>query len=249
MKSDRKRLFSLIRSDLIMMNGGKNSLKLLVVILCLTFGAMVFIAPFMAILVPPLMSFFFVPMLFGNEMKYHSEKMNAVLPVSRKDVVNSRFLLTMTFYAGISLLFYVLMILAVINQQRQGVILFLSSFNAPYAAAFAIGAVIISDKLRKLFSDSRKTSITAKTGGIRKAGMKEYIRALVISGVLIFIFLLVFADLLPAVPALGFVIGLLMILEKTADGILLLAAALTIAGLTVAYRYICTVCEYEDKEL
>ena len=196
-----------------------------------------------------LMSFFFVPMLFGNEMKYHSEKMNAVLPVSRKDVVNSRFLLTMTFYAGISLLFYVLMILAVINQQRQGVILFLSSFNAPYAAAFAIGAVIISDKLRKLFSDSRKTSITAKTGGIRKAGMKEYIRALVISGVLIFIFLLVFADLLPAVPALGFVIGLLMILEKTADGILLLAAALTIAGLTVAYRYICTVCEYEDKEL
>ena len=249
MKSDRKRLFSLIRSDLIMMNGGKNSLKLLVVILCLTFGAMVFIAPFMAILVPPLMSFFFVSMLFGNEMKYHSEKMNAVLPVSRKDVVNSRFLLTMTFYAGISLLFYVLMILAVINQQRQGVILFLSSFNAPYAAAFAIGAVIISDKLRKLFSDSRKTSITAKTGGIRKAGMKEYIRALVISGVLIFIFLLVFADLLPAVPALGFVIGLLMILEKTADGILLLAAALTIAGLTVAYRYICTVCEYEDKEL
>ena len=249
MKSDRKRLFSLIRSDLIMMNGGKNSLKLLVVILCLTFGAMVFIAPFMAILVPPLMSFFFVPMLFGNEMKYHSEKMNAVLPVSRKDVVNSRFLLTMTFYAGISLLFYVLMILAVINQQRQGVILFLSSFNAPYAAAFAIGAVIISDKLRKLFSDSRKTSITAKTGGIRKAGMKEYIRALVISGVLIFIFLLVFADLLPAVPALGFVIGLLMILEKTADGILLLAASLTIAGLTVAYRYICTVCEYEDKEL
>ena len=49
MKTDRKRLFSLIRADLIMMNGGKNSLKLLVVILCLTFGAMTYIAPFMAI--------------------------------------------------------------------------------------------------------------------------------------------------------------------------------------------------------
>ena len=125
MKTDRKRLFSLIRADLIMMNGGKNSLKLLVVILCLTFGAMTYIAPFMAILVPPLTSFFFVPMLFGNEMKYHSEKMNTVLPVSRKDVVDSRFLLTITLYTGISLLFYVFMILAVINQQHQGIILFL----------------------------------------------------------------------------------------------------------------------------
>ena len=195
MKTERKRLFSLIRADLIMMNGGRNSLKLIVLIMCLTFGAMTCIAPFMAIPVPPLMSFFFVPMLFGNEMKYHSEKMKTVLPVSRKDVVDSRFMLTISLYTGISLLFYVFMVLAVMNQQRRGVILFLSSFNAPYAAAFTAGAVIISGKLRKLFSDSGKMSTAAKTGGIRKAGMGEYIRALVVSGVLIFLFLLVFADL------------------------------------------------------
>ncbi|SEK89160.1 ABC-2 family transporter protein [Ruminococcus sp. YRD2003] len=249
MKNESKRLFSLIRADIIMMNGGKNSLKLIVLIMCLTFGALTCIAPFMAILVPPLMSFFFVPMLFGNEMKYHSEKMNSVLPVCRKDVVDSRFLLTISLYTGISLLFYVIMVLAVVNQQHQGIILFLSSFNAPYAAAFAAGAVVISGKLRRYFSGGGKMSITSKTGGIRKAGMKEYIRALVISGVLIFLFLLVFADLLPSVPALGFIVDLVRVLGSAADGIMLMAAVLTLAALTVAYRYVCSVCEYEDKEL
>lgn len=249
MNNDRKRIFSIMRADLIMMNGGRNNLKLIVLIMCLTFGAMTYIAPFMAILLPPLMSFFLVPMLFGNEMKYHCERLNTVLPVSRKDVADSRFLLTMSLYTGISLLFYVFMVLAVINQQHQGIILFLSSFNAPYAAAFSAGAVIISGKLRKYFSNVGKSSGEAKTGGIRKAGMKEYIRAVVVSGLLIFLFLLVFADLLPTIPLLEFVADLMRILGNAANGILLFAAFLTIAALSVTYRYICTVCEYEDKEL
>lgn len=248
MKNDN-RLLSLIRADLITMNGGRNSLKLVVLIMCLAFGAMTYFAPFMAVLVPPLVSFFFVPMLFGNELKYHSERLNTVLPVSRRDIVDSRFILTLSFYCGTSVLFYVLMALAVLNQQRQGIIISLSDISPFYLAAFTIGAVIISGKLRKHFANSRAMTMTSETGGIRRAKKREYVYAVIMAAMLILLCLLIFSDVLPAVPTLSLIVHFLGILGEAAGGLLLAVLFLTAAAFPVVYKYICTVCEYEDKEL
>jgi hypothetical protein len=188
-------------------------------------------------------------MLFGNELKYHSERLNTVLPVSRRDIVDSRFILTLSFYCGTSVLFYVLMALAVVNQQKQGVIIRLADIAPFYFAAFTIGAVIISGKLRKYFANSRAMSMSEKTGGIRCAKKREYVYAVIMAGMLIFLCLLVFSDVLPAVPVLSFIAHFLSILGEAAGGALLAAFFLTIAAFSVAYKYICTVCEYEDKEL
>ncbi|MDE5991646.1 MAG: ABC-2 transporter permease, partial [Oscillospiraceae bacterium] len=190
-----KKLFDLMKIDLITMNGGKNSMKTIAVLIVVCCGFTGFcISPIAGVECPFLMGVFFVPMLFRNELKYHSGKLWGLLPVSRRDIVNARFLLVLGLYTISSLLFYLLMlislafkpyylffgedaenmdIIALLAERSGGALTALGVFNLIYFAGFAIGMILATGTLRNYFEDPEMVELSLSLGKV-KAHKKDY---------------------------------------------------------------------------
>ncbi|MDE7098910.1 MAG: ABC-2 transporter permease, partial [Ruminococcus sp.] len=157
-----KKLFDLIKADFITMNGGKNNMRTIFIFLfifCGVFG--LFISPLFGIYCPILMGGLFVPTIFKNERKYHSEKLHCLLPVKKQDVVKARFMMILGLYIIMSFLFYLIMLIALIfktyylfwgammaenmeilsllAERSGGTFTVFGLFNLIYIVAFAIG--------------------------------------------------------------------------------------------------------------
>ncbi len=268
--SDKKRLLDLIRTDLITMNGGKNNTRFLAVLLVLLFGGLGFVfSPLLGLYVPLMVSGFFVPMLFQNEIKYHSGKMFALLPIARKDMVRSRFILSVILYLAFALLFYLLMLISlklkpyyfflaaeVETAKEIDIIRLLAElsgmtelglFNLLYFSAFSIGLMLVSGSLRKYFKDEKAFDATI-SGGLRKATKKDWAYALMFLGFLL-LWILIVSDILPIAPAVSVIMQLFVQLAKAANGFLLGAVLVTMAVFSAIYKYNCTIMEYDEKEL
>ncbi|MGN1137387.1 MAG: ABC-2 transporter permease [Oscillospiraceae bacterium] len=271
-KNCQKKMLDLIRSDFITMNGGKNNTRVIAVLITLFFGGLGFMfSPIVGLYVPFLVGTFFVPMLFQNEMKYHSEKLFSLLPIERKDLVRSRFVISVVLYIVFSLVFYFLMLISlkikpyyyimgeeaehadVIMQlaQKSGTMTELGIYNLLYFAVFSIGLMILSGSLKKYFNDSRAFEVII-SGGMRRSNKKENFRILLMLGVIAIVIVLVamiISGYLPIGTAGTVILQLIIQLASAANGFLLGAVLLTIAVMTVIYKYICTVLEYDEKEL
>ncbi len=265
----RKKLLDLMRTDFITMRGGKNNLKITIIIMLLLFSALGFLfSPLMGLYMPLGFSGFFVPMLFQNEMKYHSEKMFALLPIHRKDLVRSRFLMSIVLYLAFAIGFYLLMLISLklkpyymmygedaehldiiklLAQKTNGSMSELGIFNLLYFGAFSFGSTFISGNLRRYFKDSEAFNASL-TGGFKKATKQDY-RYTVIAFVLILIVILGVTDVLPVRKAIAPVLQLLIQLAEVANGFLLGAVLITMAIFHTIYQYICTILEYDQKEL
>ena len=265
MQAEIKRIKDLIRTDLITMSGGKSSQKTMVVLCVIAFGAMgMVVSPLAGLYIPLLMGGFFVPMLFGNEMKYHSEKMFALLPVRRKDIVRSRFVLSVGAYVIAAALFYLLMLLSIklklflwfIDDEKFDILSMLAEssgsmmseigfFNVLYFAVSFWGLTLTTSALRKYF---RNSAVFDTSVIIKKAGKQDYkmfiIAMLIIIGVVIFI-----TDLLPVRAALAPVGAVIAQLATAANGLLMGGVLLAMGAMSSVYKYICTLLEYEEREL
>ena len=258
---------NLIQADIITMNGGKNNLRFTMILMLVIFGSMGFLlSPLMGLYCPLMLSGFFVPMLFQNEMKYHSEKMFSLIPISRKELVTSRFLLTIGLYTVCDLIFYLLMLLSLnlklyrkitdtidiigyIVKKSEGSFTELGFLNLCYFAAFAIGLIVSANALRMYFRDGElfaaAFSITTKT---KKMPLKNYIPAILII-LAIFIFFLIITGIIPIGTAMLVILQLFIQLAEAANGFLLGAMLTAIAVMEAGYHYICTVLEYDQKDL
>lgn len=265
-----KKLFDLMKVDLITMNGEKNSMKTLAVTMIVFCGGMGFlISPIAGVFCPFLMGAFFVPMLFQNELKYHSGKLWGLLPVGRRDLVNARFLMVLGFYTGSSLLFYLLMlpslvfkpyyllfgenaekldIISLFAERSGGALTVFGVFNLIYFAGFAIGMMVAAGSLRNYFKDPERFERSLSLGKIRKAAKKEYVIALSIFAVIL-LFVLIVSGILPTGSVAAVIIQLFTQLAGAANGFLLGAVLVTMAVFSAIYKYICTVLEYDEKEL
>lgn len=258
-----KRIINLMRTDLITMNGGKGNLKSVAVAMLLLFGLIGFIiSPLAGIYTPLMTSFFFVPMVFQNESKYHSSKMFALLPINRKDLVRSRFILCIGIYTIVCIIFYLLMLLSmqfkiynyingefdvleVMAKNFGGGFTSLDMFNLLYFSVFSLGLIALSSSLRKYFKDSKK--VTAQFS-FNKASKQECFIAILIFVMLILI-VLVISGILPIDSALVVILLLLKQIAGVLNGVLLGIVMLTIGIMTTVYKYICTILEYDEKEL
>lgn len=262
----RRKILDLIRTDFITMNGGKNNMRTIFIITLLIFGVLGFIFnPVMGIYVPVIVGLLFVPMLFQNELKYHSEKMFAILPIDRKDLVRSRFIMSVILYLAVFVLFYLLMLLSLklklfylffgedaevmniiglLAQRSGGSMTELGVFNLLYFGVFSFGLMCISGNLRKYFKDSKAFN-AALTGKMRKGDKKEVILAFA----LIMFMVLAVTDILPIGSALAPVMQLLLQLAKAVNGFLLGAVLVAMSVFSTIYKYICTILEYDEKEL
>lgn len=266
-KNKRSKLLDLMHADLITMNGGKNNMRTTLLVSVLFFGAMGFLfSPLFGMYVPMIMGAFFVPMVFNNEMKYHSERMYVVLPIARKDLVRSRFLMSITLFTAASLLFYLLMLLSMHlkvyyiffgeDAEHMDVIrLFAESYGMTetgmlgllYSVVFSFGLHLISGNLWKYFKDSKDFTAVI-SGEFRKANKKDK-GYLLLTLVIILFLVLAVTDILPIKSAISPVMQLLVQLAGAADGFLLGAVMVAMAVFFSIYSYICTILEYEEKEL
>ena len=265
----RKRILDLIHTDFITMSSGKNNMKIPVIIIVLLFGTLGFLfSPLLGLYMPLGFSGFFVPMLFQNEIKYHSEKMFALLPIHRKDLVRSRFIMSIVLYLVFAVLFYLLMLISLklktyyimygedaehldiikmLVQSTDGSMTELGIFNLLYFGAFSFGSTFISGNLRRYFKDSKVFDATLSKG-LKKVTKQDYAYTL-LAFVLILVLILGVTDVLPVKNAVVPVFLLFLQLAQIADGFLLGTVLVTMAIFSTIYQYICTVLEYDEKEL
>ena len=202
MKINWSLMREIIRVDRITMQGGKdNNMKLILIVCGGLFGGLgFFVSPLMGLYLPFLLAGFFVPMLFQNEIKYHSTKLWALLPIRRRDLVNARFLMVYGLYAIVSTVIYLLMVLALYLQpwrliytgiegssegvENMEIVSMLASklglspiglFNLLFFACTALGIVWIATTLRSYFRDESIISTALQLGksGKRKKGTME----------------------------------------------------------------------------
>lgn len=265
-----KKIFDLMRIDLITMNGGKNNMKTLFIIMFIFFGGFGFaFSPIFGVFGALLIGGFFVPMMFQNEVKYHSEKLQTILPIKRRDLVNSRFILTIGLYTIVFLLFYFLMLLslhfkpyyavmgedaeqldiiALIVKNSGGAFTEFGLFNLLYFSVYAIsGLMNCTSLLRKYFKNNESLN-SSTTFNIKKADKKEMAFGLFILAVVAFIVLSI-TGIIPAFTALAPVRMVMLQLAQAANGLLLGAMEISFAVMWAFYHYFCTVLEYDDKEL
>ena len=261
----------LIRVDLITMNGGKNSMRTVFVLVFIFVGVMGFLfSPTFGLLCPLLTGSFFVTMMFQNELKYHSEKMFCVIPINRRDLVNARFLLTVGLYTAQFVIFYLLMLLsmklkiysiifgdesaefdriAYLASVSGNMFTELGLFNLFYFSAYSFGLMGSAGQLRKYFKNSEAFSGTLTLGTKKdEVRRQELIAAMIVLGVMLAA-VLVIADILPIIPILLPIFATLLQLAQAADGFLLSAVMVAVSVLTAVYKYVCTVVEYDEKEL
>lgn len=258
---------NLILSDLMIMKGGKknNMISLYITMLIFMLAGGFCISP-LGGLVTPLMFSVIPMMIVQNEMKYHCEKLSALLPVRRRDVVNARFLLSLGIYLLASAAVYPVMLLSLklrfyetITEEKD--ILFnlveklgsfteLGLFNLIFCITFSFGLVIMTKTLKQLFEDNSSAAALfglQQTPGVKRRN-KELIRV-VVSILLVLLAFLCITGIIPIGTTAALIIKLLIQLAKTANGVLLSVMLLFWAICKMLLVYISTVVNYEKKEL
>ena len=260
-----KKIYNIIHTDMITMNGGKNNLRGIVILITLIFGAMgFFVSPIAGVYCPFEFGCFFVPMLFQNEQKYHSEKMYSLIPIDRKDLVRSRFIFTIGIYTVMSAIFYVLMLISMklewylnltegddviaMMTAKMGGFSKLGLFNLIYFASFGLGLILSSSALRNYFRDSRTISAAISFEKLKKPEKKDIFFAVLIFGIII-LWGLVVSGVIPMGATIAIILNLFSQLAQTADGFLFGAVFIAMGIFSMIYKYICTLLEYDVKEL
>lgn len=264
------KILDLIKADIITMNGGKNSMKTSLIMLCVIFGGMGFVfSPLMGICCPMIVSALLVPALFQNEMKYHSEKLHSILPIRRSDLVKARFLLMLGIYFAIFAVFYPLMrlalklklfylimgdgadevdIMALVVKASNGAFSEIGIFNLLYFISFSWGLFIIGSQLRKYFKNKEAFDMSLSLGKGGKSDKTDLIVGVLILFLLILIILTV-TGILPLMSIIMPILQLFIQLAISANGYLLGVMLIIMSMFSAGYKFICTLLEYEDKEI
>lgn len=268
MKPNWKRIGHIIRTDIITMNGGKNNLLFTVIIMALLiFAGTFFLSPLVVIYAPLGISGYFVPMIFQNEAKYHSEKMYNVLPVPRHELVTARFILVF----GVNLVFAVLSFLvmclsfklhiyivfdgnditSMIAEKAAGSLNAFEWTRMMFLAGETLAMFMVPQQLKNYFKDNQKFSnkvIFSKKGKPTKQDIQDAMPVVFWLCVAAF-FMLVITGMIPVGPAGMLVMTILGKLGEAMHGWLLSAVFIIIGVMNVVLFYVKTQLMYEKKEL
>ncbi|MBO6302787.1 MAG: ABC-2 transporter permease [Ruminiclostridium sp.] len=241
----------IIRTDIIMMNGSKNSMRPLI-ILMLVFGAAVglFVDPMGTYLCMLVAGAGFVPMIFQTQDKNNCEKLYSLIPVSRKQLVTARFIFAMTSYTAVGVIMFAVMKISFAAGIYTNVGFYdalLKSLGMSFEKVcgclfflfFAAGALITGILLKEWFSGNI---------GAAKPDPKRIVVMLILFLALIFIMLFL-SGIITLSAAAAVVMQLMVQLVTAADGVLFCALMTALAGFSAMYNYVCTVLEYDDKDI
>ena len=250
----------LIRTDLIMMNGAKNNLRP-IIILMLALGILggIFLDPMATFMFMFIVSAMFVPMIFEVQSKNNCERLYSLLPVTRKQLVTSRFLFVTAVYLALSIVMFAVLKISFAAGIYQNIGFYDEFFkklgtglsypeicNILFFLVFALGAALVGASLKSWFRDSDR--VTMLNGSFRKMRPKEIIITLLFV-VSYFVIILFFSGAIPLNAAALVVLQLIIQLVTVADGVMFCVLMTALAGFSVMYSYVCTVLEYDDKDM
>lgn len=269
MTFDKQRVKNLMHADLITLNNGKNSSKTAVIWSSIAFAVMgLFVSPLMGLYCPLIVGCMFSIVLFQIEAKNHSDRMFGLLPIARHELVISRFLLTTGIETVFSIAFYFLMLIAIklkfyslIPGWIDTMSLFadltsfteMGLFNLLYFGVYSFTLILNGATLRKGFKEDSEifsSDMALYTKGNK--GMAYLKRDLTYVGIIIGVLVLIFLSVngvLPLGPVFSVIAGVISQLANAANGFIMGLVMLITGILSSVYLFICSVCEYDDKEL
>ena len=267
MQINKERIKSVIRSDIILINGGSGNMKrTLVICIALVTLMGLFISPMMGMYAPLLMGGFLPTMLFQSERKNRSEKMFTVLPIKRYELVTARYLLLSVLLAGFCIVFYFLMLLSlkiklhhlipdwmdVLDMMAENTGFSVTGlFNILYFFCSSFSLLMMASSLRGGFKNGAASVSMELTGNMwrNKDERNKVLGRLAFVMAVIGLVYLVISGILPFGPALSVMIGMISQMMHAADGFIFVTAVSAIGVMAVIYYFVCAVLEYDDKEL
>ncbi len=257
-----KRILDLIRVDLISFSGKKKGILIaFVTALMISILIGIFILPeFMAVCVL-VAACLMTSLLTSQENQLNTAKIFCILPTDRKSIVLAKYLLTTVMMTGISLLIYILMEIAMeidiydsftggidtalttAEKQADISLSVIAVYNAIYSFIFMISMIIMSGSLRRYF----KNGISDKKNSLIRTTVKIILIILGIVLIETVLFQLVQIQLVQSILILIF--SLLEILAQPLQGLLLSMIFIGIGYGMTAYHTVCSVLEYDEREL
>ena len=258
-----KKIIDLMRVDLISANRGSKGLFFVMLLLTAMFLVMGILteAVFMGLGIVVL-GVMLVPFFTMAEKTHNAGKIFTVIPTDRKSIVISRFALTTGIYTVFSVIIFILYLimekfsdlhLTSISKDVRDVYEVTSGFgtgiqmkaleNSLFWLAFAVTLMVMAKQHRKYF----KNGISSKNNSLLRSFLK------ILGGVALFyaigtaIILIFNIDILK--PTLIVLINMLMALAAPMNGLLLSIVLIVIGFGFTLYQLVCSVVDYEAREL
>ncbi|MDE6746333.1 MAG: ABC-2 transporter permease [Oscillospiraceae bacterium] len=254
-----KRIFDLMRVDIIALGGKKSgAFKAMVIFLIICIVPLILLTPgFGTAMYVFIAAVCVSPIIIEREIKSDYGKTFCILPADRKSVVLARFLLTALLVSGIGILMYLLMRLSLaigLNTEIMGdiseifVLLGISSsvsgfYNVLFSAVFTIGIIIMSKQMRNYFKNG--------TGSKKSSLLRNLLKVILIYILIITaVAVLISASSIPFIQtAFSLIFSILSALSQPADGLLLSLTFFVVGYGTAVYQAVCAVLEYDEREL
>lgn len=259
-----RKFLDIMRVDLMTMNGGKNSTRTLLIFVFIgSIAGELFLSPMFGFIGLLMVGAMTVPIAFTSHMKYHSEKMFGLLPISRKELVQARFIMFVALYLAMALVMYVFMELSlalkiyaeltvdiekVLASMGLG-IAYNSLCRLAFFIFFAFGMIAVGSGLKGYFTDPDAYAALMGAGTkMKKMKTRDVMIFLAFFAALILFFLFA-SGTIPLSAGLAVVVQLFAQLFTVADGVLFGTVMIALSGFSAMYSYVCTVIEYEDKDI
>lgn len=259
-----QKYIDLMRIDLLTMNGDKNSMRSMLILLF--FGSIageIFLSPIFGFIGMLMVGSMIVVTWYQSQSKYHASKLFGLLPVSRKDIVTARFMLFIGLFLAMSIVMYAFMELslvlgihkevtgdlqAVLDKMGAG-IEFASACRLGFFVFFDFGMLTVASSLKGYFTNPAAFESAAGLGtATSKMSAKGALTAIVIL-ITAIVLSLYFSGILYLGTAGAVIMQLFTQLFTAGGGIMFGLVMITLAGFSAYYNYLCTVIAYEDTEI
>jgi len=259
-----KKYLDIMRIDFMTMNGEKNSMRTLMIMVFIgSIAGELFLSPMFGFIGMIMVGGMTVPIVFSSHLKNGSEKIFGLLPVSRKQLVQARFIMFVALYIAMALIMYVFMEISLVVKiyaeltadmekmlASMGVgIVYNSLCRLLFFVFFAFGMIVVGSGLKGYFSDPEAYEAMMGAGTkVQKMKPRDIIILLVFFAALILFFLLVSGGI-PFSAGFAVILQLFIQIFTVADGVLFSIVMIALSGFSAMYSYVCTVIEYENKDI
>lgn len=259
-----QKYIDLMRIDLLTMNGDKNSMRSMLILLFIgSIAGEIFISPIFGFIGMLMVGSMIVVTWYQSQSKYHAAKLFGLLPVSRKDIVTARFMLFIGLFIAMSIVMYAFMELSLvlgihkeITGDLQAVlekmgadIGFDSACRLGFFVFFYFGLLTVASSLKGYFTNPTAFETAAGLGtSVSKMNAKGALKFIVVLIVVIAVSLF-FSGILYLGTAGAVIMQLFVQLFTAGGGLMFGLVMITLAGFSAYYNYICTVIAYEDAEI
>lgn len=259
-----RKFLDIMRIDLMTMNGEKNSMRTLLILIFIgSIAGELFLSPMFGFIGLLIIGAMAVPTVFTSHMKYHSEKMFGLLPISRKELVQARFIMFVALYLAMALVMYVFMELSLALKLYAEIA---GEFEMMFAALniglsynslcrlgffifFAFGTIAMDSGLKGYFSDPDAYAAMMGAGTKMKKMKSRDVIIFMVTFVGAILFFLFASGTIPLSAGAAVILQLFGQLFSVANGVLFGIVMIALSGFSAMYSYVCTVLEYENKDI